>query len=191
MQVNPAFFNMMRQDVLDRDLFALWLSPSPTQEPAGALTFGHADPDHYAGPVTWIPVTEKAYWTVPLGGATVGGRTVPLAARGAILDSGTTAILMSDADSTRLHQSIPGLSYNAQGGYYVVKGGCDAVSSLPDISFVLGGQPYAVPARLWTQAIPATTSQGGGSGGTMCISGIIPGGDSNSIILGDNFLRAW
>ena len=98
---------------------------------------------------------------------------------------------MSDADSTRLHQSIPGLSYNAQGGYYVVKGGCDAVSSLPDISFVLGGQPYAVPARLWTQAIPATTSQGGGSGGTMCISGIIPGGDSNSIILGDNFLRAW
>ena len=83
MQVNPAFFNMMRQDVLDRDLFALWLSASPTLEPAGALTFGHADPDHYTGPVTWIPVTEKAYWTVALGGVAVGGRSVPLSARGA------------------------------------------------------------------------------------------------------------
>ena len=185
MQVNPAFFNMMRQDVLDRDLFALWLSASPTLEPAGALTFGHADPDHYTGPVTWIPVTEKAYWTVALGGVAVGGLSVPLSARGAILDSGTTAILMSDADSTRLHQAIPGLTYVPSGGYYNVTGGCGAVAALPDVSFILGGKPYAVPARLWTQQIPAP------GGGVTCISGIIPGGDSNSIILGDNFLRAW
>ena len=88
------------------------------------------------------------------GGAAVGfpgsnSRTVQLAAKAAIMDSGTTAILMSDADSARLHAAVPGLSYNAQGGYYAVTGGCDAVSSLPDITFVLGGRPYAVPARLW------------------------------------------
>lgn len=102
------------------------------------------------------------------------------------MDSGTTAILMSDADSARVHAAVPGLSYNAQGGYYAVTGGCDAVASLPDITFVLGGRPYAVPARLWTQQIPKP-----GGSGVACISGIIPGGDSNSIILGDNFLRAW
>jgi hypothetical protein len=103
------------------------------------------------------------------------------------MDSGTTAILMSDADSARVHAAVPGLSYNAQGGYYAVTGGCDAVASLPDITFVLGGRPYAVPARLWTQQIPKP----GNGGGVACISGIIPGGDANSIILGDNFLRAW
>ena len=127
------------------------------------------------------------------GGAAVGfpgsnSRTVQLAAKAAIMDSGTTAILMSDADSARLHAAVPGLSYNAQGGYYAVTGGCDAVSSLPDITFVLGGRPYAVPARLWTQQIP---KPGSTNGGVACISGIIPGGDANSIILGDNFLRAW
>ncbi len=33
----------------------------------------------------------------------------------------------------------------------------------------------------------------GSSGGTTgnCISAIIPGGDSHSVILGDNFMRAW
>ena len=103
------------------------------------------------------------------------------------MDSGTTAILMSDADSARVHAAVPGLSYNAQGGYYAVTGGCDAVASLPDITFILGGRPYAVPARLWTQQIPKP----GNGGGVACISGIIPGGDANSIILGDNFLRAW
>lgn len=103
------------------------------------------------------------------------------------MDSGTTAILMSDADSARVHAAVPGLTYNAQGGYYAVTGGCDAVASLPDITFVLGGRPYAVPARLWTQQIPKP----GSGGGVACISGIIPGGDANSIILGDNFLRAW
>lgn len=126
------------------------------------------------------------------GGAAVGlpgsnSRTIQLAAKAAIMDSGTTAILMSDADSARVHAAVPGLSYNAQGGYYAVTGGCDAVSSLPDITFILGGRPYAVPARLWTQQIPKP----GNGGGVTCISGIIPGGDANSIILGDNFLRAW
>jgi len=67
MQVNPAFFNMMRQGSLDAEVFGLWLSPSPTAEPAGALTFGALDQQHYIGGITWIPVTEKAYWTVPLG----------------------------------------------------------------------------------------------------------------------------
>lgn len=201
MQVNPAFFNMMRQGNLDADVFGLWLSPSPTAEPAGALTFGALDQQHYQGAITWIPVTEKAYWTVPLGGASVGfgggsggaggsTRTVQLAAKAAIMDSGTTAILMSDADSARLHAAVPGLTYNSAGGYYAVTGGCDAVSSLPDITFILGGRPYAVPARLWTQQIPKPGANGANAG-VACISGIIPGGDANSIILGDNFLRAW
>lgn len=30
-----------------------------------------------------------------------------------------------------------------------------------------------------------------GSATTECISAIIPGGDPSSVILGDNFMRAW
>jgi hypothetical protein len=36
-----------------------------------------------------------------------------------------------------------------------------------------------------------TQIESSSGGGTSCISAIIPGGDAQSIILGDNFMRAW
>ena len=38
-------------------------------------------------------------------------------------------------------------------------------------------------------ALQIQGSSGGNTG--SCISAIIPGGDSHSVILGDNFMRAW
>ncbi len=44
------------------------------------------------------------YWTVTLDGAKVAGRAVDLAATTAIMDSGTTAILVSSADAAAIHR---------------------------------------------------------------------------------------
>ncbi len=50
-------------------------------------------------------------------------------------------------------QAIPGVEYNSQGGYYNITQGCEAVATLPDISFKLGDAIYNLPARLWTQQV--------------------------------------
>ena len=136
------------------------------------LTFGSVGRAHYHGELEWVPVSEKAYWTVPMSGGSVGAAALPLAAKAAILDSGTTAILMSDGDAARLHRAIPGVAFNPAGGYYNITGGCASVPSLPDIGFTLGGTTYTIPPRLWTQQVPNP------DGGVNCISGIIPGGDA-------------
>ena len=47
---------------------------------------------------------ECRYWTVALDGAKVAGQSVALAATTAIMDSGTTAILVSSADAAAIHQ---------------------------------------------------------------------------------------
>ena len=47
---------------------------------------------------------ECRYWTVALDGAKVAGHLVALAATTAILDSGTTAILVSAADAAAIHE---------------------------------------------------------------------------------------
>ena len=44
------------------------------------------------------------YWTVALDGAKVGDQAVALGAQEAILDSGTTAILVSSADAAAIHE---------------------------------------------------------------------------------------
>lgn len=43
------------------------------------------------------------YWTVALSGAKVGGQAVTLEATTAIMDSGTTAILVSAVDASAIH----------------------------------------------------------------------------------------
>ncbi len=103
MSVNPAFFNMIKQNVLDDNIFGIWLSPNPQLEPAGSITFGYLDSTRYSGQIVYTPVTEKAYWTVALNGVTVGSRGVGIGATGAIMDSGTTATLVSDADAHAIH----------------------------------------------------------------------------------------
>jgi hypothetical protein len=62
MEAIPFFFNLVKSKVLDEDLFTIWLSSDPEEEPAGILTFGYADPLRYEGNITYHPVIMKAYW---------------------------------------------------------------------------------------------------------------------------------
>jgi hypothetical protein len=54
-----------------------------------------------------------------------------------------------------LWQGIPGVAYDRQGGYYSITGGCDSLSSLPDIAFVIDGKTYSMPPVQWTQSVRA------------------------------------
>ena len=52
---------------------------------------------------------------------------------------------------------------------------------------------WRVRTEAWDQARFLLLQIQGTSGGNtqQCISAVIPGGDSHSVILGDNFMRAW
>ena len=43
------------------------------------------------------------YWEVALGGITVGSSSVQITAKSAIIDSGTTAIVMQNSDAASIH----------------------------------------------------------------------------------------
>ncbi|CAL8466769.1 g6305 [Coccomyxa elongata] len=187
MRTLPVFFNMMTQGLLDAPTFSIYLNPDPSAEPAGEVQFGGMNIARYIGDVAWTPVVEKSYWNVALSGAKVNGNWVSLGATTAIMDSGTTAILVSATDAAAIHAGIPGVVYDRQGGYYRITGGCSSLSSLPNIAFVIDGKTYSMPPVQWTQSMQGST----GGATDQCISAIIPGGDDNSVILGDNFMRSW
>lgn len=52
-------------------------------------------------------------------------------------------------------QGIPGVTYNMQGGYFSIDAGCAGVDMLPNISFAINGNVYALPPWQWTQAVRA------------------------------------
>ncbi len=139
-----------------------------------------------------MPVVTRKFWSVALDGisnSAPGAAPANISATTAILDTGTTALIMSHDDAAAVHAGIPGVRLT-KGGYYNVTGGCGAVDDLPDLVFSLGGRPFALPARLWVQQIPAT---GGEDPALMCVSAIIPGptNKERGVVLGDAFLRAW
>ena len=153
----PVFTNMVKQDLIERNVFAWWLSNDPAREPAGRLTLGGVDPSLYVGELTWAPVVTKGYWTVQLdgirhqggngtlveAGAAAAGAgknetttaataetaattaetattnstssasphrfSVPLNTSRAILDSGTTAIIVTRRDAAAIHAGIKGI----------------------------------------------------------------------------------
>jgi hypothetical protein len=97
---------MVEQGLLDAPMFALWLSPDPFAEPAGAVHFGGHDRARYTGVMHELPVISTKYWTVGLTGARVGGYAVRgVAAEGAIMDSGTSMLTASDADAAAINQA--------------------------------------------------------------------------------------
>ncbi len=55
----PAFFRMLQSGLLDEPLFSIWLSPDPTNEPAGKLLFGGHNPKRYRGDLQDLPVTSR------------------------------------------------------------------------------------------------------------------------------------
>lgn len=257
MRKTPVFTNMIKQNLVERNVFAWWLSNDPAREPAGRLTLGGVDPSLYSGEITWAPVVTKGYWTVQLDGVrrqggngtlvseaeeaaaaaaaaaeaaknataaatateeTAEAAAAPAAAADAnatasppppptpppkprpphsaaietsraILDSGTTAIIVTRKDAAAIHAGIKGIKM-MRGGYYNVTGGCSAVDDLPDMVFTINGVDYAVPPRLWTQRIPARKGE---DPEKMCISAILPGPTTaeKGIILGDAFMRQW
>ena len=132
MKYKPLFANMLAQGLAATPSFGLWLSTDPAVEPAGELALGGPDPARYTGPMHFAPVVDKAYWAVPLLGVRAGGVEAKVATRKAIIDSGTTAIIMTKADAAALHAVIPGVKLE-KGGYYNVTGGCKSVNALPDV----------------------------------------------------------
>ena len=56
-------------------------------------------------------------------------------------------------------QGIPGVTYNMQGGYFSIDAGCAGVDMLPNISFAINGNVYALPPWQWTQAVRTCSLQ--------------------------------
>jgi len=109
---------MVEQGLLDAPMFALWLSPDPFAEPAGAVHFGGHDRARYTGVMHELPVISTKYWTVGLTGVRVGGYAVRgVAAEGAIMDSGTSMLTASDADAAAINQARRAVQGRAGQGY--------------------------------------------------------------------------
>ncbi len=50
-------------------------------------------------------------------------------------------------------QAIPGIKFDRTTGYWTVIGGCAAVSSLPAVTFTIGGASLDLQPQQWTRPV--------------------------------------
>lgn len=165
----------------------------------GHVLFGGIDHSRYNGQLHYVPVTQKGFWqvkldafktpTLPFNKTSNPTHTGTKPAwiehatpkQDAILDTGTTLIILSTSAAKEIHSSIPGATLDPKLGYLVP---CSLrnIPSSSAIGFKLNGKYFKVPlADLAYEAVDGET-------GKTCLSGV-QGGQEGLWILGDVFIK--
>lgn len=131
----------------------------------------------FTGPLVTFPnVSPSGFWEGQLDDITVDGKSLNLGPRTAILDTGTTLLVLPQSDVDALHAQIPGSAPDGQGGF-TIPCNTDAV-----LAFSFGGTSFAINSKdlIFNQI-----------GGNRCTSGVTAGtiGGPTEMLLGDVFLK--
>ncbi|KAG1904185.1 acid protease [Suillus fuscotomentosus] len=178
----PTFFeNLIMQDKVSAPFFSVYLTRGKAN--GSTITLGGFDVSKAEGPLTWVPVISKTYWTVQFDGAVVEGKNVTGDLHAAI-DTGTTLIYLSQAVASSIYANIPGAGPAANYDSNFFSFPCN---SSPTISLLLGGHDFGLDLQDFNLGQEA-------DGSKNCIGGIVGMDDAfmeGFAIIGDEFLKSW
>ncbi|XGW23508.1 hypothetical protein V3C99_005610, partial [Haemonchus contortus] len=171
--MSQIFSNQM---VCEEAVFAFYLNRDLYNNVVGGeLTLCGIDPTHYEGSIAWENLISETYWQIQLGGIIINGQQI-IGPATAIVDSGTSLIAGPPALVQEIQQIIgAGPSGSID---------CSTISSLPSITFSIGGSQLEMSAQSYVIKYTDGT----------CSSGFqeFPElADSNTWILGDVFIGAF
>lgn len=134
---------LVSQKVISSKLFglALWRSTDGGSND-GEINFGSPDSSRYDGDLNYISTVKgtNGFWEVPIADAGVDGKKAGITGRTAVIDSGTSFILMPQDDAAKLHQAIPNSSHNGES--FIVP--CDATNKM---QFIFGSVTYDISSK--------------------------------------------
>jgi len=142
------------------------------------LTVGGANSRLYQGDFTYVDVTEKAYWQIPVESFAVNGQHA-LGPVNSIVDTGTTYIVGDTASVAKFYEAIPGsknATLTAGPGHWTIP-----CQNLPVISLTFGGRAFNVD--------PLIFSMGRLNGTEDCVGGISSSDTLKFWVVGDVFLQ--
>ncbi|XP_011210080.2 lysosomal aspartic protease [Bactrocera dorsalis] len=177
--VVPPFYNLYTQGLIDSPVFAFYLTSNGTSTQGGELTLGGVDSNHYVGELTYVPVVSEGYWQFNMDSVIINGEYI-CDECSAIADTGTS-LLAVPTDIYESVQNAIGAQLSSDEAYYV---DCSVVSSLPTISFGIGGTTFSLSG---SDYIVESDDE---NGDVVCMSAFQDAG-TNFWILGDVFISKY
>ncbi|KAJ1823140.1 hypothetical protein LPJ60_001753 [Coemansia sp. RSA 2675] len=176
--------NIVENSYLKEPIFSVYIKEKDENDYAGEYLFGDIDRSRFSGELTWVPLHQPKFWEIMLDGVSFNvdgiGKEVMDIRGPAIIDTGTTLIVMNDEQATEFHRGIP-MAENSDIYGWIMP--CNADQVVPgNLSFTIGGNDFSVPIKNLVRE-PVKGLDG------WCFSAVTSGA-SNFIILGDVFLRS-
>ena len=164
-------------NLIDSKQYGIHLSRAKDGLNDGELNLGAPNKARFAGDLNWLDCipNDTGFWEIPVADATVNGKSVGLAGKTGIMDTGTSYVLMPPADALAIHSLIPG--YAQSGETFSVP--CDTRAPL---AFVFGKTAYNISTADWL---------GGRLESGLCRSNVVGRQTFNESqwLIGDVFLK--
>ncbi|KAJ7733727.1 aspartic peptidase domain-containing protein [Mycena maculata] len=143
----PTFFeNLMENGMLPAPMFSVHLARN--QESGSEVCFGCLDNTKTLGPVNWVPVLSKTYWSISMDGIGINGTLMPTNLVAAysltfskIIDTGTTLIYLPDEVACAFYDMIPDSKHAPEYGPEFFTFPCSATLN---IQFSFGGRSFVI-----------------------------------------------
>ena len=177
MEYPTAIEAIRKTGLLQSNIFGIHLQRFSDGHIDGELNFGAPDTSRYTGELSYTDtVADGAMWEVPLDDASYDGNLCKFSGKSAILDTGTSYVLLPLDDAKQLHAQIP--RSESDGETFNIP----CLTSIP-IQIIISGVEYNISTEDYIGS-PV-------EGGDLCTSNIIgrqPFG-SDQWLLGDVFLK--
>ncbi|KAL6320113.1 hypothetical protein AAG906_004622 [Vitis piasezkii] len=150
----PIWYNLIRQGLVQEDIFSFWLNRDPQAIDGGEIVFGGVDKRHFKGQHTYALITQKGYWQFEMGEFLIGYQSTGFCEAGcaAIIDSRTSLIAGPTAIVTEINHAI-----GAEGIY---------VPYMPDVTFTIVDKHFTLTPKEYV----LKTGEGIA---TVCLSGFL------------------
>jgi cathepsin D len=168
------------KNLLQANILGIHLQRNSDGAKDGQITFGGVDHSKFQGSLSYTATVsaDSNLWEIPVDDVAVGGISCKLTGRSAIIDTGTSYVLMPLGDAKILHAQIPGSINTGGSPNFMIP--CTTTKT---IQFTFSGVTYSVQPKDYMSKADST--------GKMCASNIIgqQAYSANQWILGDVFLK--
>ncbi|CAH1416409.1 unnamed protein product [Lactuca virosa] len=104
----PIWYNMVDQDHVYEPVYSFWLNRNTKDNKGSDLVFGDVDTNHFRVAHTYVPVTQKGYWSFEMNDVFISNETIGFCTNGCatIADSKTSLLVGPTVVVTKLNQTI-------------------------------------------------------------------------------------
>uniref|UniRef100_A0A0W0FVP8 Peptidase A1 domain-containing protein n=2 Tax=Moniliophthora roreri TaxID=221103 RepID=A0A0W0FVP8_MONRR len=180
--------NAILEGKVDLPIFSVHLERG--RRDGSEVCLGCFDPSKAVSPPSWVPVLQRAYWSIPLNGIRVQNSEASFVDRSepisAAIDTGTTLIYLPGHVANQLYSMIPGAEPAEEygPGFYTFPCSSSGIS----VAFTFGQNSFPVHPNDFNQGMSASNPN-------RCVGGVIAILDDSwpptLAIIGDEFLKSW